>query len=185
MKALQNTKIDEFINLLKRGYEAWIEAGKIVANALEEDPDFADKVHEYHPEISVDTVYAFDRIGRRELHPKLVMSDTPGSRKLRRMPYHIQEKYCDMPVPLLIKSDGKWDTLKVSVFNLTTDQAAQVFDSDGVRGEGAQRAWLEDKSASTSVQVDDPYRVVGRKLIVLQKCQFSAKQLATILSQME
>lgn len=180
-----NTNVNKFIELFLKGIELWLEAGRIVSQALEEDPDFAEKVNAAHPEISVDTVYAFDRIGRKQLHPKLVISDSPGARKLRRLPYTMQEKYTDEPVPVLIRTESGWETLKVNVFNLTSEQAAQVFDGDVIRTEGAQRAWLESKASKALIQVDEPYRVSGRKLLIMQPCQLNAKQLATILAQME
>jgi hypothetical protein len=186
MNSLQkNNNIDSFVALFQKGYDAWIDAGKIVSSAIEEDPDFAEKVHAKHPEISCDTVYAFDRLGRKELHPKLLISDSPGAKKLRRMPYSIQEKYSNNPVPLLIKTEKGWETLPASAFNLTPEQANQAFDSDGVRPEAAQRAWLECKTSRALIQVDDAWRVAGRKLIVMQPCQFTAKQLARIFADME
>lgn len=181
----QSNSVETFCELFRKGYEAWVEAGKVVAAALESDPDFADKVHASHPEISLDTVYAFDRLGRRELHPKLLISDSPGAKKLRRLPYSVQEKYAEAPVAMLIKNENGWDTLNVSVFNLSPEQASQVFDGEGIRNEAAQRAWLESKSTKSFIQVDEPYRVSGRKLIVIQPCQFTAGQLARLLADME
>lgn len=185
MNSPQKTNIERFVVLFQRGYDAWIEAGKVVAAALEDDPDFADKVHAEHPEISVDTVYAFDRLGRKELHPKLLISDSPGAKKLRRLPYSLQEKCIDNPVPLLIKTEKGWEILNASVFNLNSEQANQVFDADGIRPEAAQRTWLESKSSKAIVQIDEAYRVSGRKLIVMQPCQFTAGQLARLLADME
>lgn len=185
IKEVQSHAVESFVELFQRGYDAWIEAGKIVAGALESDPDFAEKVHAKHPEISCDTVYAFDRLGRKELHPKLLISDSPGAKKLRRLPYSVQERYCDAPVPLLIKNENGWEVLMASVFNLTTDQANQVFDGDGVRPDGAQRTWLENKNSKAIIQVDEAYRVSGRKLIVMHPCQFTAGQLARMLADME
>lgn len=181
----RNDSVEKFYTLLQEGYEKWIEAGRIVSEALEQDPDFADKVHAAHPEISTDTVYAFDRIGRKQLHPKLVMSDSPGAKRLRRLPYSLQEKHSNQPVPVLIKNERGWDTLNVSVFNLSSEQASQVFDSDSLRTEAAQRAYLETKSTKAFIQVDEPFRVSGRKLIVMQPCQFTAGQLARVLADME
>ena len=185
MQTLTKSAIKQFVSLFQEGYEAWVKAGKLVAGQLEQDPDFAEKVHAECPEISVDTVYAFDRLGRKELHPKLLVSDSPGAKKLRRLPYSVQEKLTDSPVSVLIKTERGWDTLNVSVFNLTAEQASQVFDSDCVRNEAQQRAFIESKCSKALIQVDEPYRVSGRKLLVMQPCQLTAKQLARILSEME
>jgi hypothetical protein len=179
------TQIEQFIKLFTQGLEAWVEAGKLVAAALEQDPEWAEKVHAAHPEISEDVIYAFDRIGRRELHPKLMLSDSPGAKKLRKLPFSIQQKHADAPVPVLIKSGGKIETLEVSVFNLTSDQANQVFDESGVRPVAAQRAWIEDRASKAMVIVDEPYRVVGRTLVVMNPCKLTAKQIAGLLAQMQ
>lgn len=185
MQLSKNDPISRFISLFQQGYEAWVEAGKVVASEIDKDPEFPDRVHEHHPEVGVDTVLAFDRLGRRELHPKLLISDSPGAKKLRRMPYSIQEKHVSEPLPLLIRNENKWETLSVNVFNLTSDQANQIFDGDSIRTPSAQRAWLEDRSARSIILTDEPYRVTGRKLIVMQPCQLSSKQLARILADME
>jgi hypothetical protein len=187
MKAMQRLDTaDEFAQLIQQGAENWIKAGKLVAECIDEDSDWPDKVNKAHPEIGLDMIYAFERVGRMELHPKLLMCDSPGARKLRRMPYALQTRYLNEPVELLVNTDGQWEPLRVSIHNLTPAQAAQVFDGSTVRSQAAQRAWFEDRKASSSPgQFDDPYRVTGRKLIVMQPCQLTAKQLAQILAQME
>ena len=187
INAIVAPDIEKFVDLFQRGYEAWVEAGRVVVQALESDPDFADKVHEKHPEISIETVYAFDRLGRQDLHPKLLISDSPGAKRLRQLRYHVQEKFVEKPVPVLIKTDSGWETLKVSVFDLTSDQASQVFDKNDVRNDHSQRAYIEGKKASKAVksfQVDMPYRVVGRKLVVMKPCQFTLGQLTMIVAEM-
>lgn len=185
LKPNQRDAIEDIFKLILQGVEAWVEAGKRVAAELEQDPDFADNFHEIHPQISVDYIYAFDRIGRIELHPMLAISDCPGAIRLRRLPYAAQEKYVNEPIAILIREGKGWTTLRTSVFNLTPEQARQVFAEDHIRTEAEQRAWIEDKSAKAIVQFDEPFRVSGRKLIVMQPCQLTAKQLATVLAQME
>lgn len=178
--------IDRFFELIQRGVDAWIEAGQIVAENIDKDPDWADTVNTAHPEIGVEMIYAFERIGRKQLHPKLMLSDGPGVRKLRRLSYHQQEKFLNEPLPMLINNEGSWESLSVDIHNLTKAQADQVFDGDCVRTLQQQRAWIEDHKAKRSVlQYDEPFRITGRKLVVMEPCQLSAKQLAQILAQME
>jgi len=177
--------IEEFVSHINAGVQSWIKAGEIVARCCEQDPDWPEKVCEAHPDIQIDTVLAFERIGRGMLNPRLLLNDCHGFRKLRRMPKHLQEKYLTEPVPLLINKDGEWQTLKTDVRNLSAQQVNQAFDREGVRTEAQQRAWLEDRAVMEAVQIDDAYRISGRKLIILSPCQLTAKQLARILSDME
>lgn len=184
--AKTNQDIQKFAELVSAGIESFVEAGKIVSRNLDADPEFADKIHAAHPSISVDMVYSFDRIGRGELHPKMLVSNQPGIKKLRRLPFRYQEKYADEPVPLLIKNGNSWETLQVSVYNLTPEQARQVFDADGVRTEAAQRAWIEAaKAKAAPISIDEAFRVVGRTLVVMEPCKLTARQLAGLLAQME
>jgi hypothetical protein len=185
MQMKKTEEIGEFVSLFMAGIESWINAGRIVAANLDADPTWAEEVHRLHPEISEDIVYAFDKIGRQELHPKLMLSDCAGAKRLRRLSYKVQEKYVNESVPVLIRSGSGVDTLQVSVFNLTPDQSRQVFDDTGVRSAAAQRAWIEDKSSIVAIQVDEPYRLVGRNLVVMQPCKLTAKQLASLLAQMQ
>lgn len=185
-KQVIQQEVDRFVQLVHSGLESWIEAGKIVASAVDKDPDWVANVNKAHPEISEDTIWAFDRIGRNQLHPKLLMSNCPGAKRLRRLPYASQQKYADEPVELLVRNGGNWDTLNVSIYNLTPDQSKQVFGTDGVRTVPAQRAYIESENAATPpIQFDEPFRVSGRTLVVVEPCKLTAKQLANILAQME
>lgn len=183
--ATTNGNIDKFVQLVNEGVEKWIEAGEIVSREIDNDPSWPDKVVKEHPEISEDTIYAFDRIGRKELLPKLLMSNKPGPKRLRRLPYSYQEKFAEQPVELLVQAQGEYDTLKVSIWNMTPDQARQAFDVDGPRTPQQQRAWMESRHVSEEARhFNEPFRVSGSTLVVLEPCRFSTKQLASILAQM-
>lgn len=177
--------VEEFYSLVMQGVNAWIKAGEIVAKQVDIDPEFPDKINAAHPEISTDFVLAFDRIGRRLLHPDLLMDDSPGTCKLRELPFEVQQRHVSAPVTLLTVDGAKYDQLSVDVRNLTSSQARQVFCKTGVRTVAAQRAWLEDKRSKQSVPSNEPYRIVGRKLIVMEPTTFTPKQLAQFLASME
>lgn len=177
--------VDQVYTLILAGIESWIQAGEIVAQAIDEDPDFVDKLCDKYPDISPETVVRFELIGRRKLHPKTLLNDAPGMRRLRKLPFQLQEKYVTQPVNLIVKSSNGYEVLKVDVRNLTPDQSAQVFDSTGIRSEAAQRAWIEDKAATKivlNVNADMPYRITGRKIVFMQPCTLSAGDLAQILA---
>jgi hypothetical protein len=185
MKALQSNDIAEFTRLVFAGIESWVKAGEIVARNLDADPEWADKVCVQEPSLSLETVLAFDRIGRGKLHPRLLVSNKPGAVRLRNLPLPLQKRYLEEPVPLLVKSDGKVETLGVSLWNLTPSQCRQVFDKDGVRSEGAQRAWLESHAREAVPVAVADFEVVGRQLVVRQPCKLSRAQIARALADME
>ena len=181
----KNSDVDAFVALVMKGVEAWIEAGKILVKNIDEDPDFGDKICDKCPDISAEMVCRFEQIGRQELHPRLLLSDAPGIRRLRKLPYDLQEKYVTHPVNMLA-TDGS--TINADVRNLTPDQAAQVFKHDGIRSLAEQRLWIEDtkaKQIAPPTKANLPYRIVGQKLVVVQPCQFNRKELANLLAEIE
>lgn len=189
MKLQKQQLAKQFIDLVIQGIACWVRAGEIAAKAVEEDPKFIDRVCKSNPDITKETVNRFVLIGQRKLHPQLCLSETPGVKRLRRLPYPVQEKHVVTPVDLVIKDDGKVKVLNVDVRNLTPHQASQVFSADGIRTEAEQRAWLEDKAAKRAVPTvssDTPWRITrDRELVVSEPCRLSRRDVARILAEME
>lgn len=138
--------------------------------------------------LSLGFVSGMERVGRKKLHPDLFFAETPGFRALRRLPYAQQEKYLTRSVPLLIfTNDGKPEELQVEVSALTHEQASVVFGEGRVRTLGEQRAIYEARRAKEVVGralADEPYRIVGNKVLVMKACQLSQAQMLSILSRM-
>lgn len=130
-----------------------------------------------------ETLSRFEQIGRQRLYPQLLLNDSPGIRRLRRLPFDLQKKHSSEPVTLLL-SDG--ESLEVDVRNLTPSQAAQVFSSNRLRTIAEQRAWLEDqKTSELAVPATGnlPYRIVGKTVVFMETCRCSAGDLAKLLAQ--
>lgn len=188
MNLAKREEVSRIYELIVKGINAWLEAGELVANAVDDDPDFIDKFCDKHQDISPETMVRFELIGRKKLHPQTLIHDSPGMRRLRRLPFSLQEKYVSNPIPVIVKQEKGYDTLQVDVRNLTPEQALQVFESSGVRSESAQRAWIEDRLASRmapAIDADRPYRITGRKVVVMQPCTLSARDVALIMADLE
>jgi hypothetical protein len=91
MNAVAVREMDEFVKLVMAGIEAWFKAGEIVARNMDANPDWVDEVCRRCPEITPETVLAFDRVGRRKLHPRLLASNKPGAVRMRSLPFELQE----------------------------------------------------------------------------------------------
>ncbi len=179
--------IDRFLLLVQQGIDAWVDAAALAREELRKDPEWADKVAEKNPMITSAFIRRFANIGVKYI-PQLVVSDCPGAKRLRTLPLPVQEQCYRNPVPLLIQTaDGGWDELQADLHNLTPDQAAQVFAPDHVRTAAEQRAWIEDKRAKDAAPqvVSLPYRVVGKRLVVMEACQLTSKELAMILAELQ
>lgn len=177
-----NNDIAEVRRLISAGIEAWIQAGQIVAQAVDADPLWIDKACEADKSLSHEILHRFDQIGRKQIVPSLLLNDSPGFKRLRKLPYPIQAKYASQPVELLT-ADGS--TLLVDVQNLTPRQARQVFASDRVRSLAEQRAFMEDaKAIEIPSSAGEPYRIVGKTVVVTNPCKFSLQELAQIVAKL-
>lgn len=190
MKLAQTLKEDarHLQGLIQRGIEAWIEAGQFIAKRVDENPDYIAELSDAMPDISPEHLARFEQIGRKQLHPKLLLSSSPGIRALCRLPYPLQERYLKEPVELFIQNGEKPTTLRVDVRNLTKLQTDQAFSFDGVRTVAAQRAWLEDRvcrNAVPTIESNLPYRTVGKKLVVVTPCTIDRRDLARLLAELE
>lgn len=189
MKALTiNIKKDaeQIAELITSGVNSWVEAGRLIAARMDDDPEYIEKLASELPEVSIESLQRLEDIGRKRIDPRLLLSFCPGTKRLATLPFELQQRYIDNPVPLLILNDGSVETLKVDVRNLTTSQASQVFANGRIRTAAEQRAYLEDKKASrATIKFDPPYRVVNGKLVIMEPCQFTAKQVALLLAEME
>lgn len=179
------SEIEELKKHIAAGIESWIKAGQIVASAVDKDPRWIEKACEADPSIPAEVLHRFEQIGRRQIVPSLLLNDSPGYKRLRRLPYAVQERFSREPVELLL-SNG--DTLQVDPQNLTATQAKQVFAADRIRSLAEQRAILEQERARRfvpSVNGEIPWKIVGKSLVVTGPCKISVGELGNIISRIE
>lgn len=183
----QNQRIQEFAALCQQGVDAWIKAGEILVELVEDDPQVFDKIIEMDPRMNAGILGRFEQMGRKVLHPQLLMSDAPGFEKLAQMPYSVQERFLNEPIPLVVETDHGTDILMVSARNITTTQARQVFGKGRIRTEGEQKAWLMDqrskkaKPAGTNIPA---WTIRSGRVFFNEGATLSAGELATIITQL-
>ncbi len=185
--ATTSQRIEQFASLVQAGIEAWYQAGQIVAQAVDEDDDFIEKLCARHPEFTPDFVRRFEQIGRKLIHPRLLISDAPGCRRLARLGYPIQERALQKGVEVLVRSGNGWDTINVDVVNLTKEQAQQVFAHDHVRSAAEQRAYIESQQTfrmAPRIAPEESFMIVRGTLVVNKSCSFTKTDLTRILKTM-
>lgn len=183
----QNKQIEKFIELFQTGVNAWIQAGELLVSMVEEDPHVYDWIIQKCPTLNAGILGRFEQMGRKTLHPQLLLTASPGFDKLRRLPFSMQERYIKEPIPLIVHTDGGTDVLLVEAKNMTKEQANQVFAPGRIRTEGEQKAWLMQqrsmaaKPAGTNLPA---WTVKGGKVVFNQGATLSAGELATIITQL-
>lgn len=183
---LVNKQIEQFTQLVQRGIDAWTEAGRLLVKMIEDNPNAKAEIVEACPDITEEILSRFEAIGRNQLHPKTLLNNSPGMRRLRSLPFSDQTRYLNSPVPVLVRTESGVDTLQVAVQNLTHQQALQVFASGTVRSPEAQRAYLESRRAvaQSKIKTVAPYVIKGGRVTFNAGCEMSARELATILAQL-
>ena len=184
----QQDKIATFIEHFRRGVEEWISAGEILVEMVEEDPYVYDYIIQQCPQLNAGILGRFEQMGRKTLHPQLLLTASPGFAKLQKLPFSLQERYIEEPVPVIVHTEQGTDVLLVKAKDMTKEQANQVFATGRIRTEGEQKAFLVQqesrRAADKKEAVDRPWRIRGHKAII-NGVEFTRKELYAILSQME
>jgi len=188
MNTLTKSRLDKVSECMIRGIESWIEAGAIVAELLAEDPRNVSVIEEYIPGISREIIYTFERIGRRELYPKLLIGNAPGIKALSRASYSQQKEYYENPIPVAIWRNDQYDIMLIKSENLTSAQCKQVFNKTLIRGKSAQIAYLESEKKAALYDAQEveslPYMIKKNSVIFQRSCALSRKEIKMILKAM-
>lgn len=175
------TQARRFADLIQQGIDAWSEAGRLLVRMLEDDPRAKDVILSECPDLTSEVLARFEAIGRKQLHPKTLLDNSPGMRRLRRLPYSEQERYLQEPVPVVIRKGDAVDVLNVAVKNLSREQVTQAIAASGIRTPEAQRAWIESKRADV-VRVKKPYKIQKGRVTFTSGCTLSSAELARIVT---
>lgn len=145
-KAQEITKADiECFNAyLAEGVEAWVKAGQLLVKMVERNPNAYGIIVANNPHLSIDLLLAFEKIGRNEIFPYVLLDKSPGSRQLLALPYDIQVKHYKEPVEVVAKIiDGKPVVEKRLVSNLSKEEVQIVFGPNGIRSTAEQTELLK------------------------------------------
>lgn len=183
----QTKKIQEFAQLCQQGVDAWTKAGEILIELIDQDPEVYDKIISFDSRMNAGILGRFEQMGRKVLHPQLLLDDSPGFEKLAQMPYSVQERFLNEPIPLVVQTDSGTDVLMVSAKNCTGSQARQIFGKGRIRTEGEQKAWLMDQRAKKAKPVGTnipAWTIRGGRVMFSEGATLSAGELATIITQL-
>jgi hypothetical protein len=181
-----DAKIKEFISHVEAGIKAWIKAGKLLVELTEEEPEIYAKIIAQSPQMNAGILGRFEQMGRGMLHPQLLLAHTPGLNKLAAMPYSVQQKYVEEPIPVIVETGAGTDVLLIKAREMTAGQAAQAFASNRLRTEGEQKAWLLDQRQRRAVPVSNtsPWRIKNGKVEFRAGATLTASELCAIISQL-
>lgn len=171
----------------QRGRDAWIEAGRILAELVKEDSNTYVNLIDKYPLFNNTTLSRLEKLGTMQLHIDLLIVDQPGLLALRHLPYSQQVKYLKESIDMVVHTANGTEILQVMAINITKAQAKQVFARTHVRTLPEQKAWLveeQDKFQNGKTALPPAYRIVKGKLEVLAHCEFTKAKLQKIIDQL-
>jgi len=184
-------RIEEFKEALFAGISGFVRAAEIYVAAIDEDHSNAVLFQgELAQLIPSDAWAQFEAVGRGWMHPRLLIG-LPDKRKeafIKRTPYSTQEKIFDGERFDLLTPGG--GTLKVSLFDATSDQVDQLCAKTGIRTPSEQKAWIVSKERAERSRNSDaeeftpepvPYSIRKGKLLVRRDTEFSKRELQRII----
>lgn len=148
--------------------DGMLRAGEIMVDILDNHGFTLAGLHEKLG-LSVEVLSQFERVGRHQMHHKLLNVSYAAVSFLKRLPYSEQDRCIEQGVELLVLKNGEPDVMMQPVTALSRKQCKQVFTKDSVRDLGAQRAFLAD-ATPIPLPVIDPWRVKNGEILIAAPC---------------
>lgn len=148
-----------FVSLISQGVEAWMKAGAVLVQMVDKNRNAFEMIMYDYPQISIDVLVAFERIGRKQLYPYLLLDNSPGSRRLLNLPYGLQAQYYKASVDVITGWDNGSPRIESkSVHRLTYDEAERAFSHQGVRDIEQQKDLFRPKASRVNTHRRFPRR---------------------------
>lgn len=143
----QTLSIERFIYLINKGIESWREAGVVLAQLKHIDPSIFKKIMRSSPWLSVETLFAFIKIGESKLHPQvLLLRNSPALPSLFNADINVQKQCCDGPVEIVTYvDDSTAKTERRMVQELSKKQVQLLFHNGTLRTPEQQAAKLRSE----------------------------------------
>ena len=143
MKTLADSRLQEFLDLVRLGAETWVKAGRLLCRIQDDNPQAVPLLLELNPDLTRDVLEKFMAMGKRTLHPSLVLDDSPAAKRLALLPYDQQEQLLRAKVRVVVRTaDGPMEREK-RVCDLTKGEAERVIGETGLRTMAEQRRLLK------------------------------------------
>tara|TARA_R110000824_G_scaffold231902_1_gene419790 strand:- start:2633 stop:3208 length:576 start_codon:yes stop_codon:yes gene_type:complete len=179
--------LKEFKASLDAGINGFMNAGDIYVRAIDQDPEYADRLQEELKDIVPGRAWSqLEALGRKIIHPKLILGGLSDPRKtnvIKRLPYSLQNRvFKEEKFPLLI-SGG--DILDVSLLKASYDQTIQICGEGQIRSPAEQKAYIESNKLKEELRPQDlPYYFSKGKIIFRKNTQLTRAELKQLVAQL-
>jgi hypothetical protein len=157
VEAVEPDKIARFADFINAGVNSWINAGKLLVEMKEADPNIFEKITAKHPGISWDILRAFENIGLKRVYPYLMLDGCAGSKKLLTFPYEKQVQLYQARLDVVTGlKDGKPVVEQKRLQELNSFEVDRIFMGERVKTVQEQAMDWENRTRSYTAPKPKP-----------------------------
>ena len=145
---MQTSELECFVQLVADGVKNWLSAGKLLVRLRQRDENIYRKLINACEWLTVDVLATFERIGRLELRPEMLLLNGYVGDKLMRLGYSQQTRIIDkgrVEVVCDFKQDGTALKTTKRLSELTKADVDILVDGSKCRTLTEQEQWLRRK----------------------------------------
>ena len=176
------TIFTKFSAAFQKGLNGIQEAAEIYVAAIDKDPEIKKAfIKQFNHMITPPTWRSLELIGRKQVHPQLMLSGAANARYIKRLAYSDQEKILAGERYECLLPDG--DRILVDLRTVDRKTADQIFCFDHIRTISDQKLWLEQRIPKKVEAAKNPnYEIVhaGKTVRFLRPCVYTKKELEII-----
>ena len=182
------SRMSEFRKALQSGIDGIVEASRIYVEALDDNPRNADKFRSsFEDWVPHGTWAQFEAIGRKWMHPRLIMGGLSDSRKntvIKRLPYSIQARIFDRERFEILLEDES--VVSLTLFDADFNQVRQVC-GDSIRSIEEQSIWHKGEKAKRLVENSEilSYTIIGGQVVFRRNTTMTEAEVERLLTQLK
>jgi len=181
-----SNSIERFRTEFLSGINGIARAAEIYVEAIDDDPHNVNEFREEFADwIPTSAWSQFEAVGRKWLHPKMIMGGMADHKKatfVKRLPYSIQERiFNHEQFPLLAGEK----TLQIDILEATDAQVKQLCNQSSIRSLPEQRVWIEAQELEATEKTEVmPYTISDGKLRIRRGVTLIKAEVERILKEM-
>jgi hypothetical protein len=141
-------QIEAFQNALQSARDGLRDAGRILCEILDAEPNAFEMILASVPGITLNSLETLERIGRGRLEPRLITDPSPAAERAIRkaIPIDQQKRLLEMPQEVVARDNGGFRVKQKRIDEMTYKDAHILIGDDGIRDVDAQKAILLDEN---------------------------------------
>lgn len=179
---MTKTVFEKFTTAFQKGLDGIQEAAEIYVSAIDNDPEIKQEfITKFNHMITPPTWRTLELIGRKQVHPQLMLSGAANARYIKRLAYSEQEKILKgTRYECLLPNN---DTILVDLRTVDHKTADQMFNFDRIRSIADQKLWLSQRIPKKVEAAKNPnYEIIhaGKTVRFLRPCEYTKKEMEII-----